>query len=109
MDRVCEELEDWNAKGRTDLVYARVARLTWKERVYDKDGLPSLSYKDSIYCFQVSLTSSESVTMFPELSVIPVFTLPTLSFYVNLATLAYTKSVLPLAFQFSNSSQTLSQ
>ena len=23
-DRVCEELEDWNAKGRTDLVYARV-------------------------------------------------------------------------------------
>ena len=26
-------MEDWNAKGRTDLVYARVARLTWKERV----------------------------------------------------------------------------
>ena len=32
-DRVCGELEDWNFKGRTDLVYARVARLTWKERV----------------------------------------------------------------------------
>ena len=32
-DRVCEELEDWNAKGRTDLVYARVTRLTWKEKV----------------------------------------------------------------------------
>ena len=27
-DRVREELEDWNAKGRTDLVYARLARLT---------------------------------------------------------------------------------
>ena len=31
-DRVCEKLEDWNAKERTDLVYAKVARLTWKER-----------------------------------------------------------------------------
>ena len=31
-ERVCGELEDWNAK-RTDLVYARVARLTWKERI----------------------------------------------------------------------------
>ena len=30
---VCEELEDWNAKGRTDLVYTRVVRLTWKERL----------------------------------------------------------------------------
>ena len=31
-DRVCNELEEWKSKGRTDLVYARVARLTWKER-----------------------------------------------------------------------------
>ena len=30
----CGELEDWNAKRRTDLVYARVARLTWKEKVW---------------------------------------------------------------------------
>jgi hypothetical protein len=31
-DRVCKELEGWNSKGRTDMVYARVARMTWQKR-----------------------------------------------------------------------------
>ena len=31
-ERQCKEFEELNAQGRTDLVYARVERLTWEEK-----------------------------------------------------------------------------
>ena len=30
-NRECDELEELNSKGRSDLVYAKVAKLTWKK------------------------------------------------------------------------------
>ena len=41
-ERECGELEELNAKGRTDLVYGRVAKLTWKNKISNR----SISVKD---------------------------------------------------------------
>src|SRR2546425_8693936 len=70
-------------------------------------GFPSLSYKDSIYCIHVSLTSSGSVSVFPALSFTPKFFLVIFFFHVSLATLAYTKSDLPLESSSSSSAHSL--
>ena len=32
----CDELDELNSKGRSDLVYAKVAKLTWNKRVVNK-------------------------------------------------------------------------
>src|SRR3989441_7921247 len=69
-------------------------------------GFPSLSYKDSIYCLHVSLTSSGSVTIFPALSITPTFLL-IIFIHVNFETLAYTKSDLPLESSSSSSAHSL--
>ena len=39
----CEELEELDSKGRSDLVYAKIANLTWKKKVVSKNA----SVKDS--------------------------------------------------------------
>ena len=39
----CAELEELDSKGRSDLVYAKVARLTWKKKMTRKN----LGVKDS--------------------------------------------------------------
>src|SRR6266516_2949808 len=70
-------------------------------------GFPSLSYNDSIYCFHLSLTSSDSFIVFPALSSILTFLLVTFLFHVNFATFAYTKSDLPFESSSSNSSHAL--
>src|SRR3989441_8422433 len=67
-------------------------------------GLPSLSYKDSIYCLHVSLTSSGSLTA---LSTTLTFLLVIFFFHVSIATLAYTKSDLSLQSSSSSSEQPL--
>ena len=36
--RECDELEELNSKGRSDLVYAKVAKLTWNKRLGNKSG-----------------------------------------------------------------------
>src|SRR6267154_1424476 len=40
----CEELEELDSKGRSDLVYAKVANLTWKKKVANKNA----SVKDDV-------------------------------------------------------------
>src|SRR6185436_9615275 len=39
----CDELEEFNARGRSDLVYAKVAKLTWKKEVVNR----SVSVEDN--------------------------------------------------------------
>src|SRR2546425_7371117 len=70
-------------------------------------GFPSLSYKDSIYCLHVSLTSSGSFTIFPALSLTLTFLFVIFFFHVSFATLAYTKSDLPLESSSSSSAHSL--
>ena len=36
-NRECDELEELNSKGRSDLVYAKVAKLTWKKKAMIKN------------------------------------------------------------------------
>src|SRR5437899_5972658 len=55
----------------------------------------------------VSLTSSGSVTIFPALSITPTFLLIIFFFHVSFATLAYTKSDLPLESSSSSSAHSL--
>ena len=33
----CDKLEELNSKGRSDLVYAKVAKVTWKKKVMSKN------------------------------------------------------------------------
>src|SRR5437867_7792626 len=70
-------------------------------------GFPSLSYKDSIYCLHVSFTSSYSLTIFPALSTTLTFLLVIFFFHVSFATLAYTKSDIPLESSSSSSAHSL--
>src|SRR5688572_1415322 len=36
-NKECHELEEFNSKGRSDLVYANMAELTWKNKVTEKN------------------------------------------------------------------------